>query len=76
MDKKEFLSIKNEKMHYCNSPIRADKRLEVDMFLVPEGFWKYLHAIYKGEEIKRFAVYKNQAGVIDRSPNLPMVRNY
>jgi hypothetical protein len=32
---------------------------ERDIFLVSEGIWKFLAERYKGEEIKRFAVYKN-----------------
>ena len=47
--------------------------LDRDMFLVQEGMWKYLFDRYKGEEIKRFAIYKNTAGIIDRNPSLPMV---
>jgi hypothetical protein len=60
-------------MYYCNSPLRTGIVIDRDLFMVPEGVWKFLLNRYRGEEIKRFAVYKNQAGIIDRSPYLPMV---
>lgn len=47
--------------------------MDRDMFLIPEGVWKFLHSLYKGEEILRYAIYKNPTGIIDRSPYLPMV---
>lgn len=47
--------------------------LDKDFFLVSEGVWKFLSSRYKGEEIKRYAIYKNQAGILERSPYLPLV---
>lgn len=37
-----------------------------------EPIWKYLNHRYRGEEIKRYAIARNQAGILDRSPLLPI----
>lgn len=44
-----------------------------DMICVTEPIWKFFKERYGGEEIKRYAVYKNPANVLDRSPFLPIV---
>jgi hypothetical protein len=44
--------------------------------MVSEAIWKVFHEAYRGEEIKRYAVYRNNAGFIDRSPNLVMVSSH
>jgi len=44
-----------------------------DLIFVTEPIWKFFKERYGGEEIKRFAVYKNPANVLDRSPFLPIV---
>ena len=59
MERKDFLQIRSERMHYCNSPLRNGVMLERDIFIVPEGVWKFLYNKYRGEEIKRYAIYKN-----------------
>ena len=43
------------------------------MICVTEPIWKFFKERYGGEEIKRYAVYKNPANVLDRSPFLPIV---
>ncbi len=48
--------------------LRKDTNPERDLIFASEPVWKYLHSRYKGEEIKRYAVSKNPAGILDRSP--------
>lgn len=74
LDRKDYLQLRSppERLKFCNSPLRQGVTFERDVFLVSEGVWRLLNGTYKGEEIKRYAVYKSCA-FIDRSPNLPMV---
>lgn len=56
-----------------NTPLRRDTIADRDLIFVTEPLWKFLHKRYRGEEIKRYAVAKNKAGILDRSPVLPLV---
>ncbi|CDW77742.1 spore germination protein ia [Stylonychia lemnae] len=76
LDKKDHLQNKLQlggKINYCNTPLKNGLTQEKDFFLVSESIWKFLSSRYKGEEILRYAIYKNQAGVLDRQPYLPTV---
>ena len=44
-----------------------------DLIFVTEPIWKTLHSKYGGEEVRRYAIHKNPAGILDRSPFLPSV---
>jgi DUSP domain len=76
-DKKDFLQNKSttpgDRLHYCNSPLKIGQQQDKDLFIVSERVWKFLQQRYRGEEIKRYAIYKNQVGLLDRQPGLPMV---
>jgi hypothetical protein len=70
---REFVRNKTDKHHYCNFPLKKDIVPDRDLIFVTEPIWKFFKERYGGEEIKRFAVYKNPANVLDRSPFLPVV---
>ncbi len=53
--------------------LRKDVNPDKDLIFASEPVWKYLHLRYKGEEIKRYAVTKNPAGILDRQPQVPVV---
>jgi hypothetical protein len=52
--------------------LRKDIVPERDLIFASSSIWKYLHSKYRGEEIKRYAIAKNPAGILDRSPFLPL----
>ena len=56
-----------------NCALRKETVPERDLIFVTEPTWKYLNFRYRGDEIKRYAVSKNHAGILDRSPFLPLV---
>lgn len=53
--------------------LRRDVVPDRDLIFVSEPIWKFLFERYGGEEIKRYAITKNPAGVLDRNPYLPVV---
>ena len=60
-------------MAFCNYPTKKDLIPERDLIVLSEPIWQYLHALYGGDELRRYSVTRNVAGVIDRSPHLPTV---
>ena len=60
-------------MSYCNLQLKRDIVPERDLIFLTEPIWKILHSIYGGDEIKRYAIHKSPASILDRSPFLPSV---
>ncbi len=73
LEHREFVRNRNDRHHYCNFPLKKDIVPDRDLIFVTEPIWKFFKERYGGEEIKRYAVYKNPANVLDRSPFLPIV---
>ncbi|TNV85900.1 hypothetical protein FGO68_gene3351 [Halteria grandinella] len=75
MDRKEYLQIRNagNRLKMCNQPLKIGVVPDRDLFIISEGIWKLLQSTYKGEEIRRYAVYRKCFANPDRSPTLPMV---
>jgi hypothetical protein len=58
IDRREYvINPKNDKLKYCNYPLRNGLAINRDYYLVPNGIWRYLKQRYNGEEIMRYAVY-------------------
>jgi len=74
MDRKDFMKNRTDKVSFCNYPLKRDVVPDRDYICVSEPVWEFLHSRYAGEEIKRFAITKNPACILDRSPFLPMVQ--
>lgn len=76
LDRKEFLQIRapGNRLKMCNQPLKIGIVPDRDLFIISEGIWKLLSGTYRGEEIKRYAVYKKCYANPDRSPCLPMVK--
>jgi hypothetical protein len=53
--------------------LKKDIVPERDLIFLTEPIWKTLHTTYGGEEIRRYAIHKNPASILDRSPFLPSV---
>lgn len=61
-------------MQFCNTPLKKDIVPDRDLILVSEPIWRLLVERYRTtDEICRYAVQKNPAGILDRSPFLPMI---
>lgn len=60
MERKDFICYREKERHYyCNTPFKPNILMDRDFFIISEPVWKFLSKRYKGEEIKRYAVYKN-----------------
>lgn len=77
IDRKEFLQIRNpgERLRYLNAPLKGTVVLERDVFQISEAVWKLLQNSYRGEEIKRYSIFKNATVGIERAIHLPTVRS-
>ena len=67
----DFLENRCEKMQFCNFCLKKDIMPERDLIFLTEPIWKTLHQIYGGVEVRRYAIHKNPASILDRSPFLP-----
>ena len=74
MEKKDFARVQSDKMNFCSTPLKRDIIADRDLIFVSEPIWKLLVERYRAsDEICRYAIEKNAAGILDRSPLLPMV---
>jgi hypothetical protein len=74
MEKKDFVKIKSEKMHGCCTPLKKEIVVDRECILVSESIWRLLVERYRAsDEICRYAIQKTPAGILDRSPILPIL---